>query len=404
MNMATGPSSRVTVAVISVPHIDPHGDIASDLVSAIPPFRSREIIYFDPADLDFPIGLNVLESVDPDWHFLVADQLIAVFRNIWKDSWGPRLEYFFYNAVLSLLHVQGSTLLSVPRLFTDKHYRAWITSQLDDPLLKRFWAYEYEPLTQALQREATLPVLNKCGQFLMAPALRHIVGQRRPKLNPGEVMDDSRIFIANLSKGRIGEHNSMLVGSLLLTKFFLEALRRADRPEDERVDYSIIADELHNLASGDMLATILSEARKYRLSITGAFQYLNSLNPNIRSAIFGNVGTLLAFRCGSEDSGKLEAEFAPYCRAADLQTLGRHEFYIRLAADGITTRPFPAVSLPPVTLAYRPQDRERIIRSSRERYGVRRKEIEQKISRWLSHTPGSRPDAPGAGQKSFVVT
>ena len=347
--------------------------------------------------------MNVFDSVDPDWHFLVADQLMSVFRNIWHDSWGPRMEHIFHCAILSLLHVEGSTLLSVPRLLTDKSYRTWITSQLDDPLLKRFWSHEYEPLSQAVQREANSPVLNKVGQFLMSPALRHILGQPRPKLDFSEIMDGSSIFIANLSKGRIGEHNAMLLGSLLITNFFLAALRRADRPEHERVECFLHIDEVHNLSS-DMLATLLSEARKYKLGLTAATQYLEALSPRIRAAVFGNVGSILAFRVGADDARTLAAEFAPHCRADQLQTLGRHEFYVRLAVDGIAMQPFPAVSLPPLTLAYTPQDPQRIIRSSRERYGTRREVIEHKISRWLAHAPGKPPESQAAAKKAFVVT
>jgi hypothetical protein len=377
--------------------IDPHGDLAASLLSAIRPARTRSTVYFDPADVSHPIGLNIFESVDPDWHFLVADQLISVFRNIWKDSWGPRMEHIFHSAVLSLLQVEGSTLLGVPRLLTDKDYRAWVVSHLADPLLKRFWTHEYDPLSPTQQREAISPVLNKVGQFLMAPPLRHIVGQVRPKLDFARIMDESGIFIANLAKGRIGEHNSMLLGSLLLTKFFLAALRRQDRPEHERVDFSITADELHNLASGDMLASILSEARKYHLNITGAFQYLSALSPTIRSAIFGNAGTIVAFRVGAEDARTLELAFAPHCRPADLQATGRHEFFVKLAIRGSgVTSPFHASSLPPMTPRYTTQDQKRIIHSSRERYGVRRRCVEASIRGWLaqkgpiSHQGGKR--------------
>jgi hypothetical protein len=258
--------------------IDPHGDLADSLLDAIPPSRTRAVVYFDPADLSYPIGLNIFEAVDPDWHFLIADQLIAVFHHLWKDSWGPRMEHIFHSAVLSLLQVEGSTLLGVPRLLTDKTYRDWVVAKLSDPLLKRFWTHEFEPLSPTLQREAVSPVLNKVGQFLMAPPLRHIVGQVRPTLDFSHIMDSSDIFIANLAKGRIGDHNSMLLGSLLMTKFFLAALRRADRPEEERTDFFITVDEVHNLAT-DMLADLFSEARKYHLSLTGATQYMNALTP-----------------------------------------------------------------------------------------------------------------------------
>jgi hypothetical protein len=382
--------------------LDPHGDFAESLLSAIPPSRTRQVVYFDPADLSYPIGLNVFESVDRDGQFLIADQLIAVFRNIWADSWGPRMEHIFHSAVLSLLQVEGSTLLGVPRLLTDKAYRAWVVGQLTDPLLKRFWTHEYEPMSQATQREAISPVLNKVGQFLMAPPLRHIVGQVRPKLDCAELMDTSGIFIANLAKGRIGEHNSLLLGSLLLTKFFLAALRRQDRLEDDRVDFFITVDELHNLA-GDLLVDLLSEARKYRVSLTGATQYLNKLSPAIRSAIFGTVGTLVAFRIGSEDAELLASALAPHGRPEDLQTLGRHEFYIKLAIPGGTTQPFPARSLPPYEVHYA-HGRERILRSSRERYGTRRAVVEERIDRWLARTPGTRPGSEAGSAKQFVVT
>jgi hypothetical protein len=365
--------------------LDPHGDLATSLLSAIPPARTRSTIYFDPADLSHPIGLNIFESVDPDWHFLVADQLIAVFRNIWKDSWGPRLEHILHNTILSLLQVEGSTLLGVPRLLTDKPYREWVVSKLSDPLLKRFWTHEFDPMGPTLQREASGSILNKVGQFVSAPPVRHIVGQVRPKMDFSQIMDDSGIFIANLSKGRIGEHNAILLGSLLFTKFFLAALRRADRPEHERADFSLTADELHTLAGGDVLASILSEARKYHLSITGALQYLNALSAAVRSGILGNVGTLATFRIGPEDASALESVFAPHCGPTDLQTTGRHQFYIKLAIRGSgVTWPFRATSLPPHTPSYTAQDPERIIRSSRQRYAARRHDVEAAIRRWLA--------------------
>jgi DNA helicase HerA-like ATPase len=233
-------------------------------------------------------------------------------------------------------------------------------------------------------------VLNKVGQFLQAPPLRHIVGQVKPKLDFSRIMDESSIFIANLAKGRIGEHNAMLLGSMLMTQFFLAALRRQDRPEQERVDFFVTIDEVHNLAS-DMLGSILSEARKYHLSFTGATQYLNQLTPAIRSAIFGNVATMAVFRVGTEDAEMLESSFAPYCTPADLQTLGRHEFYVKLAIrGGGVTRPFHARALPPQSPQYRTQQRERVIRASRERYGVRRDVIEDQISRWPASTQPMR--------------
>jgi hypothetical protein len=364
--------------------IDPHGDLAASLLSSIPPSRTRSVVYFDPSDLAYPIGLNVFDAVDPEWHFLVADQLIAVFRNIWHNSWGPRMEHIFHSTVLSLLHVEGSTLLGVPRLLTDKPYREWVVSKLSDPLLRRFWTHEYEPLNAAHQREVISPILNKVGQFLMAPPIRHIVGQVRTKLDCDRLMDDSGIFIANLSKGRIGEHNARLLGSLLITKFFLSALRRADRPEHARVDFFLTADEIHNLSS-DMLGDLLSEARKYRLAFTGATQYLGQLSPAVRSAIFGNVGTTIAFRVGPEDAQLLESSFAPHCQPTDLQTTVQHEFFIKLAINGAgVTWPFHANALPPLTPRYATQDPERIIRASRERYAARRSDVETAIHRWLA--------------------
>jgi hypothetical protein len=233
----------------------------------------------------------------------------------------------------------------------------------------------------------------------MAPPLRHIVGQVKPKLDFTEVMDNAGVFIANLSKGRIGEHNAMLLGSLLITKFFLSALRRAGRPEAERPHFFMTIDEVHTLAS-DVLGAILSEARKYRLSMTAATQYLNQLSPAIQSALLGNAGSIATFRLGAEDAETLKSTFTPDVGVGELQALGPYEIYMKLAIGGMTTPPFKARTLPPMTPGYRAQRRERIIQSSRERWGARRGTVEHSIATWLGQQNPTAVDRAGAARQS----
>lgn len=361
--------------------IDPHGDLAEDLLNHIPSHRSRHVVYLNPSDLEHPIGINLLANVPPDSRHVVASGIVAAFKSIWRDSWGARMEYILYNCLAALLDCENATLLGVPRLLTDPDFRAWVVRQIRDPFVKNFWLDEYEKYDERFRREAISPIQNKVGQFLMNPPIRNILGQVKSKIDFRFIMDDRRIFIANLSKGKLGADKANLLGSLLTTQFQLAAMSRSDIPEHERQDFFLFIDEFQNFTT-DAFASILSEARKYRLCLTLSHQYIDQLSLEIRQAVFGNVGTIISFCIGSTDAEVLEKEFGgefPHSRFTDLD---RFEILVRLLQDGISSVPFHAFTLPPVATNY--LRRDNLIRQSRAKFGTHRHVIEEKIMRWLA--------------------
>jgi len=364
--------------------IDPHGDLVESILDFIPSSRTDDVVYFTPADQDFPIGFNILESVALSHRPLVASHVTSIFKNMWQDSWGPRMEYILYNAVASLLDVEGSTLLAIPRLLSDKPFRARVIPQIRDPLIKNFWLQEFENYRPEFLQEAISPIQNKVGQFLTSPPIRNIVGQVKSKIEMGFMIDNKRILLCNLSKGKLGNDKTMLLGSLLVTKLFLAALKRADQPEEARKDWFLYIDECHNLAT-PIFTDILSEARKYRLNLCLCHQFLDQISREIQKAILGNVGTLISFRLGSQDAQELEIEFAPEFRAVDLENIGPYQIYLKLAVDGLTSRPFSARTFPPTAIHPNEKNRENIIKTSRQKYGMKREIIEDKITRWLTN-------------------
>ena len=360
--------------------IDPHGDLAEEILNHIPPRRANDLAYFNPSDLEHPVGLNVLANVAPDDRHLVASGVVSAFKGIWRDSWGPRLEYILYNAVAALLDCRNATLLGVNRMLTDPQYRAKVIRQIQDPFIKVFWAEEYENYDERFQREAIAPIQNKLGQFLLNPVIRNILGQVRSKVDIRFVMDNERLFIANLSKGRLGHDKANLLGSLLTTQFQLAAMARGDRPEAERRDFYLFIDEFQNFST-DAFASILAEARKYRLCLNLSHQYIDQLSLPIRQAVFGNVGTLIAFRIGYPDAEVMEKEFGNEFPAIAIADLDRYEAIVKLLEDGSNLQPFRAKMLPP--LENRIGRKDKLIRHSRQRFAVLRAVIEGKLNRWM---------------------
>jgi hypothetical protein len=271
--------------------IDPHGDLAEDLLRHISPERADHLCYFNPGDLEFPIGLNLFANVAPDDRHLVASGIVGAFKGIWHDSWGPRLEYILYNAIAALLDCENVTLLGVNRILTDERYRASIIRQVNDPFIQSFWVEEYAGYDTRFQREAIAPIQNKLGQFLLSPVIRNILGQVKTKVSIPFIMNSERLFIANLSKGRLGHDKANLLGSFLTTQFQLAAMARALIPEDERRDFYLFIDEFQNFST-EAFTSILAEARKYRLCLVLSHQYIDQLSLPVRQAVFGNVGTL----------------------------------------------------------------------------------------------------------------
>ncbi len=366
--------------------IDPHGEAAENLLSYIPEDRINDVIYFNPANMERAIGFNVMEKVDQDHRYLVASGLMGVFKKIWPDVWSARMEYILNNTILSLLDYPNSTLLGINRMLADAEFRKKVIEQVTDPVVKSFWTKEFSSWSQQYAIEAVAAIQNKVGQFTSVPLVRNIIGQVNSTIDMRDIMNNKKIFIANLSKGRIGEDNSMLLGALLITKLQLAAMERVNIEEEERKDFYLYIDEFQNFATRSFV-NILSEARKYRLALILGHQYIGQLDDeekghHLRDAIFGNVGTIVTFRLGAEDAEFLEKEFTPSIFIEDLINLPKYNIYTKLMIDGISGRPFSAETLPPIEKQEK-SIREKIIRISGERYGTSRKKVEEKLSRWL---------------------
>lgn len=360
--------------------IDPHGEAAERLLDFIPSNRINDVVYFNPADIDYPIAFNVMEKVGLENRHLVASGLMGVFKKIWPDVWSARMEYILNNSILALLEYPGSTLLGINRMLADPDYRKKIVDRVTDPVVKSFWLQEFARYTQRYEVEATAAIQNKVGQFISAPLIRNIIGQVHSSIDMRKVMDEGKILILNLSKGKIGEDNSLLMGSLLITKLQIAAMSRVDIPEEERKDFFLYVDEFQNFATESFI-DILSEARKYRLCLILAHQYISQMEERVRDAVFGNVGTMISFRIGAEDAEYLEKEFAPEFLAKDLVNLTKYHTYVKLMIDGVPSCPFSAQTLPPFLKPERSY-KDKIIKVSRERYAEKRKVVEEKISKW----------------------
>jgi len=365
--------------------IDPHGEFAEEVLDHIPIERADDVVYFNPADLDFPISFNILEVPDVRYKHLVASGLIGVFTKIWANVWSARMEYILTNCILALLDTPGTTLLGILRILTDRDYRQTIVNNLQDPVVKAFWVNEYEEWRDQYRNEAIAPIQNKVGQFLNVSLVRNIVGQEKSSIDLAKIMDSRKILLVNVSKGRVGEDNSSLLGAMLITKIQLAAMERVRISEEQRQDFFLYVDEFQNFAT-ESFAAILSEARKYRLNLILAHQYIGQLVSEhitkVRDAVFGNVGTIVSFRVGAEDAEFLEKEFTPEFTIQDIVNMPNYHIYLRLMIDGVTSRPFSAGTLPPIALSVNIKNREKIIQSSRAQYAQPREEVEQQIVSW----------------------
>ena len=377
--------------------VDPHGDFAEKILKFIPSQRTNEVIYFNPSDADYPIAFNVMEKVDPQYQHLVCSGLISVFKKIWADSWGPRLEYLLRNTLLALLEYPNSTLLGVNRMLVDKEYRKKVVSRVSDPVIRSFWEDEFTKYSNQFATEAISPIQNKVGQFLSNPMVRNIVGQTKSSIDMREIIDNQRILVINLSKGRIGEDYSALLGAMLITKIQLAVMSRVDIPEKERKDFYLYVDEFQNFAT-ESFADILSEARKYRLNLIIAHQYIGQLEEKVSDAVFGNVGTIISFRVGAADAEILEKEFAPVFYINDIVNLGKYDIYLKLMIDGIAGDAFSATTLPSPDIS-ETKNEEKIIKISRERYSIPRKIVEEKIVKWAGVETEKKNDEVGLNAK-----
>ena len=381
--------------------IDPHGEFVEEILDNIPPHRVNDVVYFNPADMEFPVSFNIMDVQDPKYKHLIASGLIGIFTKIWANVWSARMEYILANCILALLDTPGTTLLGIPRMLVDRDYRQKIINNLKDPVVKSFWVNEYEEWEARYRNEAIAPVQNKVGQFLNVSFVRNIVGQAKNTIDVDEIMNNQKILLVNVSKGRIGEDNSAILGAMLITKIQLAAMERVRIPEDERKDFYLYVDEFQNFAT-DSFVNILSEARKYRLDLIIAHQYIGQLTTDtstaVRDAVFGNVGTMISFRVGATDAEYLEQEFTPEFLQNDLIRLPNYNIYIKLLIDGITSRPFSAVTIAPAPVVIDHKKREEIIRIARLKYAHPVKTVEEEINRWAGSM--DVPNAQGSSDFS----
>lgn len=361
--------------------LDPHGDLAEAVLLHVPRNRTNDLVYLNPADSERPIGFNPLSRVPDDLKPIVADGLVSAFRHVWPESWGPRLDYILTNAVRALLDVPGGTLLMLPRLLIDDPFRVQLVEHyVGDPYVRGFWLGEYAGYGDHFRSEAISPIQNKIGKALIEPRLRNMLAQPTSTITLRRLIDEGAIIICNLAKGRLGESTSHLLGALLTTTIAQAALSRADVPPAQRRTFHLYADEFQSFAT-DSFALILSEARKYRLTLTVAHQFLDQLPDQLRAAVFGNVGSMLACRTGASDAPIIVEQIG--LGAADaLLDLPNHTAWARLLIDGVPSSPLRLdlyQALPPRRL-----DAERLIDISRNRFGRPRSEIEERIASFLA--------------------
>ncbi|MES2437254.1 MAG: type IV secretory system conjugative DNA transfer family protein [Patescibacteria group bacterium] len=366
--------------------IDPHGKTADLLLEYIPQERIKDIIYFAPFDLEHPISFNVMEDVGHDRRHLVANGLMSAFKKIWVDAWSARMEYILNNIILALLEYPDSTLIGVNRMLADKDYRKKVVENVSDPSVKAFWLDEFAKYGERYMQEAGAAIQNKIGQFISNPVVRNIIGQSKSTFDIRKCMDDKKILIVNLSKGRVGEANANLLGSMLITKIYLAAMSRADASPSmlkRMPNFYLYVDEFQSFAN-ESFADILSEARKYKLNLTIAHQYIEQMSEEVRAAVIGNVGTMIVFRIGSFDAEVLEKEFFPTFTKEDLVSIGQFQMYLKLMIDGVSSQPFSATGLPPIekpVITFK----EDIIKYSRTTFARPRAEVEEAIRKW--HEP-----------------
>jgi len=366
-----------------VAFLDPHGEEIDFLLSIIPENRINDVVLFDPSDQQMPVALNPLECPDYNQKNLMASGIVEVFKKQFGFSWGPRLEYLLNYAVLTLIEVPGTTLLGITRLLADTNYQRYIVHKINDPVIKDFWEKEYKEKkgNQRFISEALDPIQNKVGRFLASPTIRNILGQRNSTIKLDEIMDNGKILLVNLAKGKIGEDNANLLGAMIVSRLSFMAMQRVKMKEEDRKDFYLYVDEFQNFAS-DSFANILSEARKYRLNLNITHQYTAQLPEEMQDAVFGNVGTTISFALGAPDAKILSPEYEPYFDANDLITLERHNMYIKMMVDGMTSKPFSAKTYSS------PDDKitnlqDKVIEHSRNTYGTDVKIVDEKIRKWV---------------------
>lgn len=358
--------------------IDPHGDIVDTILDYIPEERIEDVCIIDPGDIDFPASFNPLANVDPMFKFQLTQGLIEVFQKQFGANWTPRLEHVFRFTCLALLDYPHATMRGMISMLTDRNYRQKVVEYITDDMVKRFFAIEFADWSEKFDTDAIIPLVNKLGQFLSDPLLRNIFGQKQNKIDISTLMNEGKIILINLSKGRLGEENSSFLGSIFLTKIKQAGMERASIPEQDRTDFYLYVDEFQNVVT-QTFENILSEARKYGLNLTIAHQYVGQILPRVHQAILGNVGSVICFRVGGEDAVKLKPEFAPIFDTKDMINLGVTEFYIKMTIDGESYDPFSAETLKVLEPTHRSY-KEEILASSHRKYSISKGDADKLIA------------------------
>lgn len=360
--------------------IDPHGDLALEIMGYVPKTRIQDVVYVDPTDRNFPVGFNPLEPVeDYEMRQHLSIFFIAIFKKLFAGNWNPRMEHLIRYITLALLETPDSNVLGIARILGDTAYRQRVIKQIQDPVVKGFWTNDFKPSDQLYASEAIVPLMNKIGQFVSNPMIRNIIGQKKNVLQFDDFMNNGKIVIINLSKGKLGEENTALLGSMFITKIQQAALARSAIPESQRRDFYFYVDEFQNFAT-DAFSSILSEARKYRLNLTIAHQYIAQLPEDVKATAFGNVGSIIMFGVGGDDAAYLSKEFSPTFTPDDMIALDTREMYIKMSIDGKVTQPFSARTLDIDKQEF--NFRDEIINTSRMKYSQTRAAVESEIARW----------------------
>ncbi len=349
--------------------IDPHGDLVETLLNYIPSHRINDVVYFDPADPERTVQINLFEGKNVEHRELIASGIISVFQKLYGYSWGPRLEYILRNALLTLLKSDESRMSDILDLLVNPKFRAKYVDKLDDPILKSYWVDEYDKMQERLRTEAIASILNKVGQFVSSPLIRNVVNAHKSSFSIEDLMDEGKILLVNLSQGKLGEDNATLLGAMLITKIQLAAMGRVHIPEEKRRDFYLYVDEFQNFAT-DSFNKILSEARKYRLSLILANQYVAQIPEEVQKAIFGNCGSIISFVMGADDAAAFEKEYGGQYTSNDLVTLGKHQIINKITIDNVISMPFPAHTLP--LAKSHNMNRAKVVKVSRERYARER--------------------------------
>lgn len=353
--------------------IDPHGDVIEEILKFIPEERIDDVVLVDPSDHDWPVSFNPLQKVPPEMKHQMAQGLIEVMEKQFGANWTPRLEHVFRFTTLALLDYPEATMRGMISMLTDRPYRQKVIEYITDDMVKRFFAVEFADWSEKFDTDAIIPLVNKLGQFLSMPMLRNIFAQKENKIDFEWIMNNRKILLINLSKGKLGEENSSFFGSMFITKIKQAGMARAEIPEEKRIDFYLYVDEFHNLVTASFI-NLFAEARKYGLNLTVAHQFTAQLIPDVMATVLGNVATLIVFRVGGDDAARLEVEMTPVFKAKDMINLGTQEFYIKETIDGETYDPFSAETLG-VLASPHPSYKDRIILSSRRKYAVNVEEV-----------------------------